>query len=177
MTYASRTFLTDIQKIGFLENELLQTQIDVWIAGLEADETELAERMEIEAPLQSFEDTTEMFGILNKSMETTSCGESWRNVLKHFLLLPTNPVQRLRYMFVIDRVIQQITIQRNGEDPDPNAALAELDFRAIVTDLLDTDQVRTDEEKLKKQMEKTRKLEKDLIVTKAELEKGVSPVY
>jgi sialic acid synthase SpsE len=75
-------------------------------------------------------------------------------------------------MFVIDKVIQQIAIQRGGEDCDPSAALAEIDFRSIVNDSSDSDRVRGAEEKLRKQVEKSRRLEKDLIVVKTEMDKN-----
>ena len=68
----------------------------------------------------------------------------------------------MKYMFIIDKVIQQIVIQHEGEDPDPGAALAELDFRSMVNDLADTDRIRMDEEKYRKQAEKSRKEHNDL---------------
>ncbi|KAJ3279108.1 hypothetical protein HK104_001739 [Borealophlyctis nickersoniae] len=37
-----------VDKIGFFENQLLQTQIDIWIAGLEADEEEPFQKVDIE---------------------------------------------------------------------------------------------------------------------------------
>lgn len=147
----------------------MQTQIDVWIAGLETDEEQLFAK--VDSNFFTLEEAEEVFEALNKSMQTTSCGVSWKSVMKHFLLLPSNPFQRMRYMFIIDKVIQQIVIQRDGEDPDPSAALAELDFRSIVNELMDADRIRVEEEKMRKQMEKTRKLEKDIIVLKAELDK------
>ncbi|KAI8846857.1 hypothetical protein BC829DRAFT_445004 [Chytridium lagenaria] len=89
----------ELQEIGFIENELLQTQIDVWIAGLEADEE-----------------------------------ESFAKVDTDFVNID-DPEDVMKFMLLIDKIVQQISVQRDSEDPDPAAALTDIDVRGIVADL------------------------------------------
>lgn len=72
----------------------------------------------------------------------------------------------MKYMFIIDKVVQQIVLQRDSEDPDPAAMLADLDVRAMVAELLDTDKIREQEDKYYKQVEKSKRLEKELATLK-----------
>ncbi|RKO85022.1 armadillo-type protein, partial [Blyttiomyces helicus] len=158
-----------IDKIGTLENEYLQTQIDVWIAGFEADEEETFQKVDVQE--LDMEDSVELFSALNSSMKLTSCHMPFGSILRHILLLPANPWQRMKFMFIIDKIIQQIVLQRDEEDPDPATVLADLDIRAMVAELMDTDKLREQEDKYRKQVEKAKRLEKELESVKAD---GVS---
>ncbi|KAJ3270093.1 hypothetical protein HK104_004982, partial [Borealophlyctis nickersoniae] len=155
-----------IDKIGFLENELLQTQIDVWIAGLEADEEETFQKVDIE--FMNLDDSDDLYNALSESMKLTSCYAPFASIMRHILLLPANPFQRMKFMFIIDKVVQQIVLQRDTEDPDPAAMLADLDIRGMVAELMDTDKLREQEDKYRKQLEKAKRLEKELETAKTE---------
>ncbi|KAJ3069197.1 hypothetical protein HDU98_007726, partial [Podochytrium sp. JEL0797] len=158
-----------IDKIGEIDNELLQTQIDVWIAGLESDEEECFSRLGVEAC--NLDSSPELFDVLYDSMKFSSCLEPFESVLKHVALLPSNPFLKMKYMFVIDKVVQQICLQKSGDHAsDPAAALLELDMRALVNESGGGDMAKSREveEKLRKAVEKTRKLEKELDVVKGE---------
>lgn len=76
----------------------------------------------------------------------------------------------MKYVFIIDKIVQQIAIQRNGEDFDPSAVIAELNFKNIIADLENSDRIRLEEEKYKKNAERLKKVEKEL----AELKDGSS---
>ncbi|KAI9325341.1 formin homology 2 domain-containing protein [Obelidium mucronatum] len=149
-----------IDKIGHIDNDLLQTQIDVWIAGLEADEEQCFSRLGVEAT--NMDSSPELFDALYENFKFSSCLEPFHNVLKHVALLPANPFQKMKYMFVIDKVVQQICLQESGESSDPAAALMELDVRSLVNEFGDQNKSRDLEDKLRKAVEKSRKLEKDL---------------
>ena len=73
-------------------------------------------------------------------------------------------------MMVIDKVVQQIILQRDGQDPDPSAALAALDLRSLLTDSNSADRRDDLDEKYRRQYEKTKRLEKEL----ASLSKTIS---
>ncbi|KAJ3124435.1 Disheveled-associated activator of morphogenesis 1, partial [Irineochytrium annulatum] len=149
-----------IDKIGFIENELLQTQIDVWIAGLEADEEDCFNKIDTE--FVNLDDPEDVFQALNTSMNLSSCLSPFSSILKHLLLLPSNPFQRMKFMLLIDKIIQQISIQRDSEDPDPAAALADIDVRGIVSDLLDANKLREADDKYRKQLERAKRLEREV---------------
>ncbi|KAI8815088.1 hypothetical protein BJ742DRAFT_782312 [Cladochytrium replicatum] len=164
-----------IDSIGSLENDLLQTQIDVWIAGLEADEEEMAAKFDPDSlPIDDImENTDELFAAICRSMKFTSCWGPFNSMLRHILLLPANPFQRMKFMFIIDKLIQQVAIQRDDEDPDPGAAILDLDFGEIMTQLADTDRLKEQEDKYRRQLDKSKRLEKELdgARTSAETEK------
>ncbi len=69
-------------------------------------------------------------------------------------------------MLIIEKVVQQITLQRDGEDTDPAATLLNIDMRSIVADLLNSSgmgpNAREAEERYRKVLEKSRKLEREL---------------
>ncbi|KAI9093467.1 formin homology 2 domain-containing protein [Phlyctochytrium arcticum] len=150
-----------IDGIGTLENELLQTQIDVWVAGLEADEDEVFMKLDVRDHLE-WEDAVGLATALADTMDRSTCYSAYLSILKHLCLLPANPFQRMKFMFIIDKMVQQIVLQRDSEDPDPAAMLADVDVRAMVAELIDTDKLREQEDKYRKQVEKSKRLEKEL---------------
>lgn len=118
-----------IDKIGLLDNELLQTQIDVWLSGIESDEAILFSRLGVKEINSA---ASRQLGIaLSESITDTSCHKSYLSLLKHVALLPANTFERLKYMTVIDKAVQQIVLQRNGKDPDPSSALANIDISGL----------------------------------------------
>lgn len=66
----------------------------------------------------------------------------------------------MKFMFLIDKIIQQIVLQKDGNDPDPLAAIVNLDVKAMVAELNDTDRIQREDEKLRVQVEKCWRLEK-----------------
>ena len=80
------------QKIGSIENELLQTQIDVWIAGLETDEGRCFSRLELN-PF-NLDDCESVSKHLTSVMKLTSSEQSYASILRHLTLLPPNPFDR-----------------------------------------------------------------------------------
>lgn len=96
-----------IDKIANLENELLQTQIDVWLAGLETDEENLIRTLEISNALSSFHDVkdlSKLTDIVSKSLQYASCDNSWLSILRHMLLLPANSFQRYSSFLLFSRL-------------------------------------------------------------------------
>ncbi|KAI9209295.1 formin family protein [Polychytrium aggregatum] len=158
-----------IDKILDVENDLLQTQIDVWIDNLELDETELRKRMDVESlDLNDMEAVSET---LYQSVKFTASATSYESILRHMLLLPATPIERMKIMNIVDKVVRQIVIQREGEDPDPGAALAELDVRSLMNHLMETDKDKEHEERYKRQVDKSKRLEKEVESLRSEMDK------
>ncbi|KAJ1338799.1 hypothetical protein BSLG_006436 [Batrachochytrium salamandrivorans] len=149
-----------IEKIAHLENDLLQTQIDVFIRANETDELEWFDRIGHE-PFNK-DNIDELSKRIVETTKVSSSQAQYSSILNHISLLPANPIERLRYMMIIDKVIQQIVLQRDGEDPDPVAALANLDMRHLVGDMTSTEILKDQEEKYQKQLEKSKRLEKEI---------------
>lgn len=85
----------------------------------------------------------------------------------------------MKYMMIIDKIVQQVVIQRNGDDCDPLIALTSIDMRNLVGDIIGGGGERSKDfdEKYKKQLDKSRKLEKELnaIRDSADKDKGLLP--
>lgn len=82
---------------------------------------------------------------------------------------------RMKYMMIIDKIVQQIIIQRDGDDSDPAVALTSIDMRSLVSEILGGEKSKDIDEKYKKQLEKSRKLEKEVntIRDETDKEKGI----
>lgn len=72
---------------------------------------------------------------------------------------------------IIDKIIQQIIIQRDGEDSDPAIALSSIDMRSLVSEILGGEKSKDTDEKYRKQLEKSRKLEREVNVLRDGLDK------
>ncbi|KAK5665677.1 hypothetical protein QVD99_007326 [Batrachochytrium dendrobatidis] len=159
-----------IEKIAHLENDILQTQIDVFIRANESDELEWFDRMGQE-PFNK-DNIDELSRKLVETNKVSSSQAQYHSLLNHISMLPANPIERLRYMMIIDKVVQQIVLQKDGEDPDPIAALANLDMRHLVGDMTSTSILKDQEDKYQKQLEKSKRLEKEI----TSLSRGGEPI-
>jgi Diaphanous GTPase-binding Domain/Diaphanous FH3 Domain len=126
-----------IDKIGVLENEILQTQIDVWISSMENDEAELYSRLTGEVGKPMPQDPFEFTKLVFSNMQETSSGTPFISVLRHMTLLPTNSFERLKFMLLISRCVEKIAFYKPGEisDPDPASALDNLDIEGVLVRL------------------------------------------
>jgi hypothetical protein len=69
----------------------------------------------------------------------------------------------MKYMHIIDKTVQQIVIQKDSIDPDPASSLANIDVKSILSKMaVDGDRLRETEERLKKAMDRYKRLEKEL---------------
>ena len=74
-------------------------------------------------------------------------------------------------MMIIDKIVQQIIIQRDGDDSDPAVALTNIDMRSLVSEILGGEKSKDIDEKYKKSLEKSRKLEKEVTTIRDETDK------
>lgn len=81
------------QKISTIDHELLQTQIDVWLAGFESDEKTIFARLNSSGDLD-LDAPDEVVKALGLTAKFTSCFGPFSSVLKHLVLLPQNPFLR-----------------------------------------------------------------------------------
>jgi hypothetical protein len=65
-------------------------------------------------------------------------------------------------MFVIEKLVQQITIQKNSEDHDPAVVVANIDMKEFIDALANVEAMKEQEVRYQKQLEKSRRLEKEL---------------
>jgi dishevelled associated activator of morphogenesis len=81
-----------IDKISFVDNEVLQTQIDVFIAGLEDDEMAIFGDAEID--INAEQGSKEIAEKLSAKFQNTSAEPSYLSILQHLSILPDNPIDR-----------------------------------------------------------------------------------
>ena len=66
-------------------------------------------------------------------------------------------------MYVIDKVVAQILLQKDSEDPDPASAVADIDVQRWISELTEVlDKTAASEDKYRKQLEKAKRLDKEL---------------
>lgn len=68
----------------------------------------------------------------------------------------------MKYMFVIEKLISQITIQTSGQDHDPASVIANIDMRHFMDTLGNVEAMKDQESRYQKQLEKSRRLEKEM---------------
>lgn len=141
-----------------VDNEVLQTQIDVWLRGLERDEAELFQRLESDHV--DFDDIAEFSQAVTKNMTKTSCQHLYFSIQRHLSLLPKSSFERLKFLTVIDKLIQQLALQKDGINFDPSVAISNLDLTQFNVNI----NANSNEFELKyqKQLEKTKWLQKEL---------------
>jgi hypothetical protein len=154
--------------LGHIENELLQTQIDVWLTGLEQDESEQFSRLGVQKI--DANNSVELGKALALSLRESSSEAPFASILKHLVTLPTIPLERSKMMLIIDRVVQQLTIQRSGEDLDPASSLSNIDVYNLLASMDNIEVLKEQESRYQKQVGKTKRLEKEL----ESADKGVS---
>ncbi|KAI8898114.1 hypothetical protein BC833DRAFT_649016 [Globomyces pollinis-pini] len=149
-----------IDKIGSIDNDLLQTQIDVFLTGMDSDETDMFKEMQTE-PID-IEDISKLLATLSNVMKASSCEAPFASILRHMMMLPANSFERMKYMLVIDKLVQQLTLQRSGEDSDPSVLLANIDMSKFIGDLNNVESLKEQEARYQKQLEKSKRLEKEI---------------
>lgn len=143
-----------------IDNELFQKQIDFWMEGLEKDELILYQRMGTEE--FNIVDLEEYVCALTKSMKSSSTESAYFSILRHLSLLPVTFYEKNIFIKVIDKVVQQLILQKDGEDFDPYVAVSQIDMSIFAnSELIKKDPTET-ESKYQIQLEKNKRLQKEL---------------
>ncbi|XP_028968605.1 protein diaphanous homolog 2 [Galendromus occidentalis] len=91
-------------------------QFDVFKNALEDDFDELTQKLETIS--QDFYDLTECFEMIKASITNTPAQSALLSILQHMLLIREDAQIRAAYYKLIEGCIAQITLHRNGVDPD-----------------------------------------------------------
>lgn len=83
-----------IDRITLLDNEVLQTQIDVFLIEMENDEGECFANLDSKITDVDMELASDLTEALNSSLSNTSCEGSYVSILKHLAILPHSPIER-----------------------------------------------------------------------------------
>eukprot|EP00127_Corallochytrium_limacisporum_P000455 Clim_evm11s13 gene=Clim_evmTU11s13 len=161
-----------IQELSTVDNESLKVQIDVFLDHVESDSLEILDRLgDIKAELSNPDDC---YMLLRNQLKGSRAERFFLSAMQHMLLIREEYHARHRYFQLIDRVIQQIVLQRNGYDPDFTGPL-ELEIGEAITGVQQEDvvvdlQARLEEAEKLIELERKSKLDNELAFQK-EMEK------
>ncbi|ORX83965.1 FH2-domain-containing protein [Anaeromyces robustus] len=157
------------------ENKLVHTQIDIFRDVMERDDEQLYAKYELKVKNIDLDNPNEVFKILEKTLRSTNCWAYVIDVFKHYLLIPTNTTLRVKYWQIISKLLNQLVLQRENEDPDPGQALIHINYKTIINDLEDDNKslIIDLKEELKKAREANKKREKDYENQIEELNKNI----
>ena len=143
----------------------LQTQFNVFFLGMDDDESEFYTSIlkRSNNNLNTPNNSNDMILILSEALKNSSSELPFLSILKHLTLLPRDSNERMKYMFVIDKLIAQISLQKEGFNPDPMVALTQIDMRQLMNGLANFEAMNEQESRFQKQLEKTKRLEKEIV--------------
>jgi hypothetical protein len=131
------------------ESDDLHTQIEIFQNSLEIDEEKLFARLETDT-VADINSTEELFHAFNRAVKNTSCYDYFLDILRHLILTPSNPFLKYKYFMVFDKLISQVVLQKDGEDPDPEVAVLKMDVKTLFNELQVMDKYNQLEDKFQK---------------------------
>lgn len=87
-----------VERLKDFKHEILQTQINVYLNRAEADESELAQRLNITSKVK-YDDAKAVFGALLTSVHNTRCYTPFLTILNHLLIIPLD--SKIRFVFIM----------------------------------------------------------------------------
>lgn len=141
-----------IDKLRGHENETLNRHLDFFEMVRNDDEKELAKRYDqIHVDTKS---ASSMFEVIRQKLNHTPAYPHFMSMLQHCLLLPLDYGSHPQHWLLLDRVVQQIVLQGEGqEDPDVSH-VPEIDVKELV-------QMLAKEEELSESKVRAEELEKE----------------
>lgn len=158
-----------IEKLRTLENATLDRHLNFFDIVRLDDEKELSKRYG--QPYIDLRSATCMFEVLRRKLCTTSAYPHFLSILHHMLLVPNDHGVARRLWQLIDRVVQQITVQED-DGSDPDVAPLDINVNYILDTLLHEDEIRREEigEDVEGLKMKLQKREREVESKKQELE-------
>ncbi|XP_048259001.1 disheveled-associated activator of morphogenesis 1-like [Haliotis rufescens] len=139
-----------IDKLRSLDNSTLDRHLDFFEMVRTDDEKELTKRFEgIHVDTKS---ASTMFEVLRKKLTMSVAYSNLQSILHHLLLLPYGKHDITSVWVLIDKIVQQVVLQKNNQDPD--AAPLEINVKQVVNQLASENDVKAFQQKLR-EMEKS----------------------
>ncbi|KAM5170129.1 protein diaphanous homolog 1 [Mantella aurantiaca] len=141
--------LKDLQTI---ENDELKVQLGVFMEHSEYDADDLRGRLD--DIRIDFTDMQEVFQILQNTVKDSSSEQLFLSILQHLLLIRNDYDARPQYYKLIDEVVSQIILHKNGADPDFKCRRVSIDIESLIDHLIDKKKVEMSESKSRDLMKK-----------------------
>ncbi|OCT87865.1 hypothetical protein XELAEV_18021567mg [Xenopus laevis] len=138
-----------LKELHNTENEDLKVQVAIFEEHSELDSDDLRGRLddiriEMEYP---FVTCTQWLLFLLNTVKDSSAEPLFLSILQHLLLIRNDYDARPQYYKLIDEVIAQIILQRNGADPDFRCKHVNVEIENLIDHLIDKKKVETSEAK------------------------------
>ncbi|XP_053321551.1 protein diaphanous homolog 1 [Spea bombifrons] len=140
MRYGLNHILKDLQE---LENDELKVQLSVFLEHSEFDSDDLRTRLDdIRVEMDDFND---VFRVLLNTVKDSTAEPFFLSILQHLLLIRNDYDARPQYYKLIDEVVSQIILHKNGADPDFKCKPLSIDIEYLIDHLIDKKKVEESE--------------------------------
>ncbi|XP_018426021.1 PREDICTED: protein diaphanous homolog 1 [Nanorana parkeri] len=135
-----------------IENDELKVQLSVFMEHSEYDADDLRGRLDdIRVEM---DDMQEVFQILQNTVKDSPAEQLFLSILQHLLLIRNDYDARPQYYKLIDEVVSQIILHKNGADPDFKCRRISIEIESLIDHLIDKKKVETSEIKARDFMKK-----------------------
>ncbi|ORX83964.1 hypothetical protein BCR32DRAFT_291638 [Anaeromyces robustus] len=107
----------------------------------------------------NIENPDEVYAVLKTGLDSTSCWPYFVDILKHLLIIPGNRDLKVKYWLIISKLINQVIVQEDGINPDPDNDLIEINMKQLIADIGISERAHEAIEELKKAREAYKKRE------------------
>eukprot|EP00079_Xenopus_tropicalis_P023054 XP_012815149.1 PREDICTED: protein diaphanous homolog 1 isoform X3 [Xenopus tropicalis] len=134
-----------LKELRNTENEDLKVQLGIFDEHSELDSDDLRGRLDdIRIEMDDFSD---VFQVLLNTVKDSSAEPLFLSILQHLLLIRNDYDARPQYYKLIDEVISQIILQKNGADPDFKCKHVNIEIENLIDHFIDKKKVETSESK------------------------------
>ncbi|ESO96460.1 hypothetical protein LOTGIDRAFT_159871 [Lottia gigantea] len=135
-----------IEKLRSHENSTLDRHLDFFEMVRNEDEKEIAKKFEsVHIDTKS---ASAMFELLRKKLALSTSYNNFMSILQHLVMLPYSKKDMTPVWILIDKMVQQVVLQRNGQDPDV-APMEEINIQQITHRLASENDVKSFQNKLR----------------------------
>ncbi|KAM3926537.1 protein diaphanous homolog 1 isoform 2-T2 [Leptodactylus fuscus] len=134
-----------LKELQTMENDELKLQLNVFLDHCEYDADDLRGRLEdIRVEM---DDVQEVFQVLHNTVKDSAAEQLFLSIMQHLLLIRNDYDARPQYYKLIDEVVSQIILHKNGADPDFKCKRLSIDIEGLIDHLIDKKKVETSESK------------------------------
>ncbi|XP_069825339.1 protein diaphanous homolog 1 isoform X2 [Dendropsophus ebraccatus] len=132
-----------LKELQAMENDELKVQLNVFLDHTEYDADDLRGRLDdIRVEM---DDVHEVFQVLQNTVKDSAAEQLFLSILQHLLLIRNDYDARPQYYKLIDEVVSQIILHKNGADPDFKCKRLSIDIEGLIDHLIDKKKVETSE--------------------------------
>ncbi|XP_044136940.1 protein diaphanous homolog 1 isoform X2 [Bufo gargarizans] len=132
-----------VKELQTIENDELKVQLNVFLDHCEYDSDDLRGRLEdIRVEM---DDVQEVFQVLHNTVKDSAAEQLFLSILQHLLLIRNDYDARPQYYKLIDEVVSQIILHKNGADPDFKCKRLSINIEGLLDHLIDKKKVEESE--------------------------------